>query len=159
MTDFLGPFVESKTAGAAVVGWVAENQVGGGHAILNGVENACADAENAVIVDKHRVVVPEGAVRWDALVVSVGDGGRKSSNFGSRGWRWQYDPVSEISGELDKVGDVGVRRVSRRRMGSCGYQRSVWFGCYVEIVSSGAGVDDRGMMSLGRWGDYGGLIF
>ena len=106
MTDFFGPFVESETAGAAVVGWDAENQVGGGHAIPNGVENACADAENAenaVIVDKHRVVVPEGAVGWDALVASVGDRGSKSSNFGSCGWWWQYDPVSKISGSSARL--------------------------------------------------------
>ena len=107
VADFLGPFVEGETAGAAVVVRDAEDQVGRGYAISNGVENACADAENAVIVDEHRVVVPEGAVRRDALVASVGDCGSEAGNFGSGGWRGQDDPFSEISGQLGKVGDVG----------------------------------------------------
>ena len=107
MADLLGPFVESETAGTPILFWYAEDQVGRGNAITNGIQYALADAKDAVVIDEHGVVVPESSVRRNALMAVVGDYWGKASDLGCRGFWGQDDFVGKSGGKSVEVGYVG----------------------------------------------------
>ena len=86
--DGFGPFVEGETTGSAILVGHAEDQEGGGDAVANSVENAGSNAEDAIIVDEHRVVVPESSQEGDAGVALVGDCRGEAGYLLGGGWRW-----------------------------------------------------------------------
>lgn len=85
----------------------AKNQESRCDAVTDGLDDTSTNADDTIVVNKHGVVVPEGAVKGDTLMAAVGDGGSEAGDAGGS-WRGrQNDFFGESGRESAQIFHVG----------------------------------------------------